>query len=550
MRNSPPTIFTTAPALCLALVFTLGIAIRLGPPVIWAGGVLLGICAFLALSALCGKRWCLALEFALLAGFLRMHVAELPLGSDYRNRLLHERCSARIQLVIRETPLLEGSLAELDSGRGLVTADIVTIQTIADETPKPAKGTLVLTTTDWEQRQRLRVLKPGDNLQATGILTSVRKNEPLEATYCQHLRSRRVFHQFELMDFESLDSGVPRGMRQWPLKLRQCRIWLAKRLVRNFHSPQNAQLTLALGLGMSEFIPQETRRRQAVSGTIHVFAISGMHIGMVTLMLSTLLRWCGLPPNWQRVLLGILAAGYVLLTGSSISSLRALWMVWLALYATQRHRRTAWLNALGCAAGLALLANPWQLLDLGFQYSHLTVMVLLLGAPIVKTHVALLAERNAWLPRELRPRRRTRLLQWLVGGLDASIIAWLGNLGLAMHLNPQLSWGAPLLNLPLGILIALALAFCPLRLFLGVILPRFDYWWAQTLEWTMRLTEAVAESGHQSAFAHTHPLLPVWAVACYYCVFFATLIYLQRFATGPASEARLPNRDPHLSGEL
>ena len=101
------------------------------------------------------------------------------------------------------------------------------------------------------------------------------------------------------------------------------------------------------------------------------------------------------------------------------------------------------------------------------------------------------------------------------------------------------------MNLPLGLLIALALAACPLRLLLGVILPRFDHWWAQALEWTMRLTEAVAESGHQSAFAYTHPLLPSWAVVCYYCVFFARLIYLRRFATGAAPEARLPNRNPH-----
>lgn len=538
MSKSPPILFTTAPALCLTLTFALGIFMRLGSPFIWAGGFLLSICcASLALFPLCGKRWCLALESALWLGFLRMHVAELPIGDDYRNHLLCERASAQIQLVIRETPLLEGKLAELDAGRGLVTADIVVIQTIADETPAPATGILVLTSSNGEQRQYLRALKPGDVLCADGILTPLRMDDPLEATYNRHLRSRGISHQFDVIEYETLETATSSGMRRWVLKLRQYRAWLAERLVRNFRSPTNAQLALALGLGMNEFMPQETRRRQIVSGTIHVFAISGMHIGMVTLMLSVLLRWCGLGLNWQRALLAILAASYVLLTGSSISSLRALWMVWLALYATHRHRRTAWLNALGCAAGVALVVNPWQLLDLGFQYSHLTVLVLLLGAPLVKAHIGLLAERNAWLPRELRPRHRTKLLQWLVGGLDASLLAWLGNLGLAMHLNPQLSWGAPLLNLPLGILIALALALCPLRLLLGFLLPHYDHLWAAALEGTMRLTEALAESGHLSAFAYTHPPLPTWAVALYYVVFFTVLLcFYKSFNTNKLSQ--------------
>ena len=143
---------------------------------------------------------------------------------------------------------------------------------------------------------------------------------------------------------------------------------------------------------------------------------------------------------------------------------------------------------------------------------------------MVQSHTKLLAERDAWLPRELRPHRRTRLLQWLVGGLEASLLAWLGNLGLAMHLQPQLSWGAPMLNLPLGVLVAFALALCPIRLLLGAVLPAYDHLWARALEETCQLTAAIAESGHCSASVYTHPLLPAWAVALYYSAFFAALI--------------------------
>lgn len=525
MRKSPAYFFATAPALYLTTAFATGIAFRLYSHSKWCWLLPMGFLGLACLRHINFVRWAIVLAMACLLGILRVIWAELPTGDNYRQFLPADLTSAELLLVIHDAPLLESSLVALDTGRGQVTADILAIQTISDDIPHPASGFLALTSPDWEVRQELRTLKPGDTLCAQGVLAPLQLDAPLEAIYSNYLRSRGVFHQFEVLEFTRMACPPPCAMQQLRLALRRLRVAIAKRLIQGIDSPDAARLALALGLGMSEFMPRESRQRQVVSGTIHVFAISGMHIGMVTLFLAFLLRWSGLPLKWQWWLLALLTAGYVLLTGSSISSLRALSMVWLALYATQRYRRAAWLNALGFAGGLALLISPWQLLDLGFLYSHLTVLVLLLSAPVVQCHSKLLAERNAWLPRELRPRHRTKLLQWFVGGLEVSLIAWLGNFGLAMHLNPQVSWGAPLLNLPLGILVALALALCPLRLLLGVLLPYYDRLWAATLELVLRLTEAVAESGHHSAFAYMHPLCPTWAMLCYYCGFFAILLY-------------------------
>ncbi|MBO4620082.1 MAG: ComEC/Rec2 family competence protein [Victivallales bacterium] len=528
MRKSPDLFLTTAPALCLTAVFAAGIAIRLHHLALGWLLVLEFLCIALPWSQH-RPGWAIALSVCGLTGFLRMAVAEMPTFDNYRQFLPRDLASAELQLIIRETPLLEGALAELDVGRGLITADILTIRTLLDDAPHHATGRVALTAADSELRQHLRNLHPGDVLHTQGALVPIRADDTRSAFYGNFLRSRGILHQFEVLDFEpSNHSAATSPTQRLRQALRRLRVTLAERLIRNIRSPEAACLALALGLGMSEFTPRENRQRQVVSGTIHVFAISGMHIGMVTLLLSLLLRWSGLPLGWQWSGLAICATGYVLLTGSSISSLRALWMVWLALYATYRFRRTAWLNTLGCAGLLALLLNPWQLLDLGFQYSHLTVLVLLLGAPLVQRHSQLLAERNAWLPRELRPRHRVKVLQWFVCGLETSFIAWLGNLGLAMHLAPQLSWGAPLLNLPLGLLVALALALCPMRLLLGGLLPHYDRLWAAVLELVLRLTETVAESGYRSAFAYTHPLLPTWAVVLYYVGFFTIFIYIYK----------------------
>ena len=525
MSKSPDIFLTTAPALCLTTVFATGIAIRFHH-LAWGWLLVLELLCIALPWSQHRPGWAIALAASALMGFLRMAVAEMPKLDNYRQFLPRDLASAELRLIIRETPLLEDSLVELDIGRGQIIADLVTIQTLTDVTPRHATGRVALTSNDRELRQTLRNLQSGDVLFTQGTLVPLRSDEPLEAIYSNHLRSHGILHQYEVHEFELLASPPAHGIgRRLNQALRRLRVKLGRRLIQNIHSPEAARFALALGLGMSEFMPQESRRRQVVSGTVHVFAISGMHIGMVTLLLSMMLHWSGLPLYWQWGMLALCSASYVLLTGSSVSSIRALWMVWLALYAHWRFRRTAWLNTLGCAGGLALLANPWQLLDLGFQYSHLTVLVLLLGAPLIQRHAQLLAERNAWLPRELRPRHRTKVLQWFVCGLETSLIAWLGNLGLAMHLTPQLSWGAPLLNLPLGLLVALALALCPVRLLLGTLLPYYDRLWATILEQSLRITEAVAESGYRSAFIYTHPLLPTWAVTGYYCVFFTALIY-------------------------
>lgn len=517
-------IFTTAPAFCLAFSFTLGVVAQLHHAGSWCllGAMILGGVALLRRRH--GGFHLMSLAICALLGAGRMHSAERPAPHSYRKRLLNELCSAELTLAIRDAPLLEGTLAAFDDERGLLTADIIAMRLATEDDFHPVTGRVSLTAGQFEDREPLRRLHPGECISAQGILSPAAYTDSLSATYSDFLRSRGIFHQFEIFSFRREPSRPPNAIQRARLALRRLRVAIAERLVRNFHSAESARLVLALGLGMSEFVPQDIRRRQLVSGTIHVFAISGMHIGMVTLMLALLLRGSGLPLRCQWSALGILSACYVLLTGSSVSSIRALLMVWCALYASFRHRRVAWLNALGCAEGIALLANPWQILDLGFLYTHLTVMVLLLGAPLVQEHLRLLAERKAWLPRELRPRHQTRLTQWLVGGLDASLLAWLGNLGISLHLNPQLSWGAPFLNLPLGMLIALVLALCPIRLLLSVLAPRADAIWARLLEASMQLTEAVAESGHRSAFEFTHPIMPIWAAALYYAGFFTILL--------------------------
>jgi len=151
-------------------------------------------------------------------------------------------------------------------------------------------------------------------------------------------------------------------------------------------------LFLALVLGDRKELEDGQREAFARTGTSHLLAISGLHIGLLAAVVSRLLRgvsrrvlwvisaerseagWgAGLPAAG-----GLCAAGiYVLLAGCPTSGLRALSMLSLFVIARGIGRHTSAWNILGGAAGLVVFCAPSALADLGLQLSVASVAGLL-----------------------------------------------------------------------------------------------------------------------------------------------------------------------------
>ncbi|MEA3543584.1 MAG: ComEC/Rec2 family competence protein, partial [Thermodesulfobacteriota bacterium] len=144
--------------------------------------------------------------------------------------------------------------------------------------------------------------------------------------------------------------------------------------------PENrAYLVRALVLGEGRIIPTPIRRTLAKSGISHLFAISGLHLGMIALLgyrllLSLYRRF----PHWldwqppQRVLplvLLPLLLGYLLLTGDAVSTRRAFALAAVgAVFLCWRY----YVNPLLLLASLALLSllvNPLLFWQAGWQLS-------------------------------------------------------------------------------------------------------------------------------------------------------------------------------------
>ena len=149
--------------------------------------------------------------------------------------------------------------------------------------------------------------------------------------------------------------------------------------------PERAAVYRAMMLGQKQELSPEQHELFMHSGTMHLFAINGLHIGVVALTLHFLLACLRCP----RLPAGLLVLAVLWLdvdsTGASPSAVRAFLMVAMLEAAWMARRPSNPLAAIAAAALLTLLLNPLDLFSASFQMSYAVVgMILLLGLPLAE----------------------------------------------------------------------------------------------------------------------------------------------------------------------
>lgn len=147
---------------------------------------------------------------------------------------------------------------------------------------------------------------------------------------------------------------------------------------------------LALTLGDRSGLGPDTWRTLVATGTNHLMAISGLHIGLVALLGYGLggIAWRGSGAVHHRLPKPLLQAGFALalattyaaLAGFALPTLRALVMLFIALGALCLRRRVRPLTVLAGAAVVVLAGDPLAVLDPGFWLSFGAVAAIVLVA--------------------------------------------------------------------------------------------------------------------------------------------------------------------------
>lgn len=132
-------------------------------------------------------------------------------------------------------------------------------------------------------------------------------------------------------------------------------------------------LIAAMAFGERSGIGQDMRDRFAVTGASHLLALSGMHLGILYVLLSFIAvrhkrRFFG------QIILMLTIWTYVVLVGMPLSVVRAAIMLTIYSVSTLARRTRMSVNALCLAAWIMLLINPVSIWDVGFQMSFMAMI--------------------------------------------------------------------------------------------------------------------------------------------------------------------------------
>lgn len=335
--------------------------------------------------------------------------------------------------------------------------------------------------------------------------------------------------------------GGPKGLvwieRADPGMLDRFRSRVEKTIARA--AKNDARVLLAvLVLGERDAPSRELRERFSKSGTAHVLAISGLHVGMVAgivflLLRKLLLLWRPIAENGMARRIAAIAAlvpafGYAALAGMPPSTQRAMFMVAVLFLAAFAWRPYNSLNTLGAAAMALAIIRPPIIFDLSFQLSFSAVAAIIVGMGRVR-HIAAGLTQGQKPPFWQRLGRRALLFSLV------SVFAILGTAPFVLRaFNGLCPYGPvsnlvmiPLLGLcvlPLGLLAALA----------APVLPSVSLWLMGLAGMGAEMMAKTAGFFSSLPFAWVMPLYPgVFETICY----FALLICLVQ--TGRAKYARI-----------
>lgn len=237
----------------------------------------------------------------------------------------------------------------------------------------------------------------------------------------------------------------------------QSRKWMQAALGRGLEdSPDIRGLISGMVLGAREETPDNIEEQFQQTGTLHLFAVSGLNVAIVAQLLWIIAVAVRIPRQWAIALIIPALFFYAAITGLNTSSLRAAVMGAILLGGFFVERPVLPINSVAAAAFLLLCFDTNQLFSTGFQLSFAVVLALILFADPLYRVLVRWWEPDPFLPRNLLgriPKLRQRVWQAAARGLSVSLAAWIGSTPLILpyfHLITPVSLLANLVVVPLA----------------------------------------------------------------------------------------------------
>ncbi len=166
---------------------------------------------------------------------------------------------------------------------------------------------------------------------------------------------------------------------------------------------RDSDIRQAMMFGWKSLLKQDISDNFIRSGTMHLFAVSGSNISLLSGVIMIILRAFCVP----RIICGIIIIPvmwfFTAVTGWEASAVRATVMLSIIVVGWMFSRPSNLLNSLFAAAILILLWQPSQLFQAGFQLSFMVVLSIALFLPFFERLYEWLTQNDPFLPKQLQP---------------------------------------------------------------------------------------------------------------------------------------------------
>jgi competence protein ComEC len=373
--------------------------------------------------------------------------------NDLRAWLSNTTASVKVRGTLSETPHLK--IVEHGEQETWRTAAQVRVSELRQgENWRAASGKIIVTT----PAVMASNFFAGQPVEIAGVIE--RPPTPLAEglfDYRDYLQTRGIFYQLKTGSPNDWQLG-PSPLTRLPLTDRFLN-WSKQTLALGLPGEDEPlRLLWTMTLGWRTALTPDISEPFLRAGTMHLFAIDGLRIALISGMLVALLRllqvaraWCGIvaiPAIWF----------YTAATGWEPSAIRASVMMTIIIGGWALKRPSNLINSLAAAAFVILLWEPRQFFEASFQLSFFVVLVIALMLPPLNEMIDRLLQHDPLLPDELLPRWRralTATLRMLGRYCALSFAAWVGSIPLAakyFHLFSPVSPPANIVAVPLGTL--------------------------------------------------------------------------------------------------
>jgi len=234
-----------------------------------------------------------------------------------------------------------------------------------------------------EADEAAKSIKPGDEIIFYAKLQPFRNmGNPDDFDYVRYMKIKGFAATAYIESSAWLKTGrQSNDLATWSQRSREKALDIYRSLIKDNDA---CAFIAALTLGYKEDLSRDIKEAFRASGTSHVLAVSGLHVGIIYLIINLMFSFLG-NSSWRNVIkqgLIILTLWmYVSLVGGSASVVRASIMLSIFCMGKMLHQKGFTYNTLAAAAFFILLFRPFSLFDVGFQMSFTAVASILYFQP-------------------------------------------------------------------------------------------------------------------------------------------------------------------------